>query len=292
MSFWQEVAGRISDASGQAFDPRPPSGLGGGCINDAFRLSDGRQDWFVKTNDADRLDMFEAEAEGLNTLAAADAIGVPQALCCGIFEGRSFIVMQHLQLGRGSSRDWTKAGHQLADLHRSSSDAFGWGRDNTIGATAQHNDWRQDWIVFWREQRLGFQLELAEQRGYGGRLQSLGELLLARFPALIGHDPEPSLLHGDLWGGNIGFGQDGEPFIFDPATYYGDREAELAMTELFGGFSSDFYAAYRESWPVDPGYGVRRDLYNLYHVLNHLNLFGGGYGSQATAMMQRLLAEC
>ncbi len=292
MSCWQEIAQRISETSGQAFDPRPPSGLGGGCINDAFRLGDGRQDWFVKTNDAARLDMFEAEAEGLNSLAAAGAIGVPRALCWGICEDRSFIVMQYLQLGRGSSQDWAKAGRQLAGLHRVSNAAFGWNRDNTIGATQQHNGWDRDWIAFWREQRLGFQLRLAAKRGYGGRLQSLGEQLLVRFPALIGHEPVPSLLHGDLWGGNIGFDRDGEPFIYDPATYYGDREAELAMTELFGGFSADFYAAYNEAWPIDPGYQVRRELYNLYHVLNHLNLFGGGYGSQATAMMQRLLSEC
>ena len=292
MSFWQEIARRISAASGQPFAPRPPSGLGGGCINSTFRLSDARQDWFVKTNDADRLDMFEAEADGLNSLAAAGAIGVPRALCHGTCEGRSYIVMQHLELGRGASRDWARAGRQLADLHRTTSDAFGWGRDNTIGATPQRNAWHRDWIVFWRDQRLGFQLQLAAQRGHGGRLQALGEQLLARFPALIGHDPVPSLLHGDLWGGNIGFAPDGNPFIYDPATYYGDREAELAMTELFGGFSADFYAAYREAWPVGDGYPVRRELYNLYHVLNHLNLFGGGYGRQATAMMQRLLAEC
>ena len=292
MSFWQEIARRISNASGQVFDPRPPCGLGGGCINDAFKLSNGSQAWFVKTNDADRLDMFEAEAAGLNGLASAGAIGVPRPLCTGAEAGQSFIVMEYLSLGQGGMQDWSRAGRQLAELHRTQGKAFGWGRDNTIGATPQLNDWRQDWVAFWRDQRLGYQLELAASRGHHGQLQVLGEQLLTRFAALLDHAPAPSLLHGDLWGGNIGFTDDGDPVIFDPATYYGDREAELAMTELFGGFGSDFYAAYREAWPVDPGYPVRRELYNLYHVLNHLNLFGGGYGSQATTMMQRLLAEC
>ena len=292
MSIWQTIAEQIGAQTGQAFEPAAPTGLGGGCINSAFRLSDGNHSWFVKTNSADRLDMFEAEAAGLDALADAGAIGVPHALCTGSGEGLSFIVMQHLDLGRGSRDGWRQAGRQLAALHRESTEAFGWSRGNTIGATPQHNRWEGDWVRFWREQRLGFQLELAAANGYGGPLQSLGEQLLMRFPALIDHSPMPSLLHGDLWGGNMAFTRDGAPIIYDPATYFGDREAEMAMTELFGGFSADFYAAYREAWPLDAGYRVRRELYNLYHVLNHLNLFGGSYGSQAQGMMQRLLSEC
>jgi len=292
MSIWHDIATHISTASGRPFAPHPPAGTGGGCINSAFRLSDGAQSWFVKTNRAALLDMFEAEAAGLDALAASATIAVPRALCTGVSGDTSYIVMQHLELGRGSASGWRAAGRQLAALHRCSGGAFGWERDNTIGATPQHNAWRDDWIAFWREQRLGFQLAEAARNGHGGRLQSLGEQLCERFPVLIDHDPPPSLLHGDLWGGNIGFTHTGQPVIFDPATYFGDREAELAMTELFGGFSADFYAAYREAWPIGPGYGVRKTLYNLYHVLNHLNLFGGGYGGQAEHMMQALLAEC
>jgi fructosamine-3-kinase len=292
LSVWQDIAEQISARTMQAFAPEAPTGLGGGCINSAFRLSDGKQTWFIKTNGADRLDMFEAEAAGLEALAAAGAIGVPHALCTGSSGGLSFIVMQHLELGGGGNDSWVKAGRQLAELHKESTCAFGWVRENTIGATPQHNRWDKDWITFWREQRLGFQLGLAAANGHGGRLQSLGEQLLARFPALIDHAPRPSLLHGDLWGGNLGFTREGEPVIYDPATYFGDREAEIAMTELFGGFNADFYASYREAWPMDAGYRVRRELYNLYHVLNHLNLFGGGYSSQAQGIMQRLLAEC
>jgi fructosamine-3-kinase len=292
LSIWQDIAEQISAHTGRSFAPDAPSGLSGGCINSAFKLSDGSQTWFVKTNAADRLDMFEAEAAGLDALGGAAAIGVPNALCTGRSEGLSFIVMQYLELGRPGNDGWREAGRQLALLHQESGQAFGWVRNNTIGATPQPNRWEDDWTRFWQEQRLGFQLRLAASNGYGGRLQSLGEQLLTRFPALIDHSPVPSLLHGDLWGGNLGFTRDGRPVIYDPATYFGDREAEIAMTELFGGFSTDFYAAYNEAWPLNAGYRIRRELYNLYHVLNHLNLFGGGYASQAQGMMQRLLAEC
>jgi fructosamine-3-kinase len=143
-----------------------------------------------------------------------------------------------------------------------------------------------------RDQRLGFQLRLAAQNSLGTKLQRLGELLLANLEGFFpGYRPPASLLHGDLWGGNAAFAISGEPVVFDPAVYYGDREADLAMTELFGGFDSRFYAAYREAWPLDPGYGTRKTLYNLYHILNHANLFGGGYVSQTENMLQRLLAE-
>ena len=292
MSLWDDIARAIGDASGTPFAPGSPGSLGGGCINSAFRLGDGVHDWFVKTNSADRLDMFEAEAAGLDALADSGTLRVPRPLCTGISGNTAFIVMQHIAFGRNGAQGWRVAGRQLAAMHRHSADAFGWSRDNTIGATPQPNAWHDDWIDFWREQRLGFQPDLAARNGHGGRLQSLGEHLLSRFAVLVDHAPRPALLHGDLWGGNLSFDTAGTPVIYDPATYYGDREAELAMTELFGGFSADFYAAYREAWPLDGGYRVRRELYNLYHVLNHLNLFGGGYAGQAERMMQTLLASC
>ena len=165
-------------------------------------------------------------------------------------------------------------------------------KSNFIGTTPQPNAWKDNWIDFWREQRLGFQLQLAATNGYGSQLQSLGENLLDALPAFFeGYAPQPSLLHGDLWNGNHAYQADGTPTLFDPAVYYGDRECDIAMTELFGGYSADFYSAYRASWSLDAGYSVRRDLYNLYHILNHANLFGGGYARQAEQMMQRLLVE-
>jgi len=148
-----------------------------------------------------------------------------------------------------------------------------------------------DWIAFYRAWRLRPQFELARHNAAPRGLLRQGERLLERLEAFFpGYHPMPSLLHGDLWGGNHGYA-DGVPVLFDPAVYYGDREVDLAMTELFGGYPADFYAAYREAWPLDPGYRVRKPLYNLYHVLNHFNLFGGGYAAQAEAMVRRLLAE-
>jgi fructosamine-3-kinase len=185
-----------------------------------------------------------------------------------------------------------RLGRNLARMHRVTGSRFGWHRDNTIGATPQVNTASEDWIAFWREQRLGFQLNLAAAKGHGGRLIANGMRLMERLPAFFpGGRPQPSLLHGDLWSGNAARTAEGEPVIFDPAVYYGDREADLAMTELFGGFPRPFYEAYAAEYPLDPGYAARKPLYNLYHVLNHLNLFGGGYGAQALRLMEQLLAS-
>ena len=291
MTDWHSIASQIGDVTGDAFRPGAPRSMGGGCINTAVKLCEGERCYFVKLNDARQLAMFEAEYEGLAEMAGAEAIRVPQPLCTGSDGREAWIAMEYIPLGRPSAQSQAEAGAQLATMHRQRSEEFGWHRDNTIGSTPQPNDWTAGWVHFWRVHRLGFQLELAAGHGYTGRLQDLGARLLGEIPAFVDHDPQPSLLHGDLWGGNIGYDPEGTPVIFDPAVYYGDREADLAMTELFGGFGGDFYAAYNEVWPLDAGYKVRKTLYNLYHILNHLNLFGGGYGGQAVGMMERLLSE-
>lgn len=282
------LAEAIHAATGEAFEIARRQAVGGGDINQAEKLTgrDGRN-YFVKLNRADRLAMFQAEAEGLEELGRADAVRVPRPICAGIDAGRAFLVLEYLNLdGRG---DAAELGRRLAALHRTTADAFGWRRDNTIGATPQPNAWLGDWIAFLHERRLGFQLQLAGRNGAPRRLLIEGGRLLESLDRFFdAYVPVPSLLHGDLWGGNHGF-TGGEPVLFDPAVYYGDREADLAMTELFGGFPNGFYAAYREAWPLDPGYETRRTLYNLYHVLNHFNLFGGGYAGQAERMVGRLL---
>jgi fructosamine-3-kinase len=290
MHAWQTIAEHIAESTGRPFDPSAPRSLGGGCINQALLLADDRSQWFVKFNSRTQLPMFEAEYAGLAALAATDTIGVPQPLLSGTAGEYAYLVMEYLELGPGSHDSARLAGRQLAALHRSSAANFGWTRDNTIGSTPQINAWTRNWGEFWQHHRLGYQLELAARRGFRGRLQSLGERLLARVPELLAHNPSPALMHGDLWGGNMAYTASGRPVIYDPAPYFGDREAEIAMTELFGGFGRDFYAAYQEAWPLDPGYATRKTLYNLYHILNHLNLFGAGYAGQAESMMQRLLA--
>ena len=281
----------IRDATHHTFEIRNATPVGGGSINQAFRLESGKGErYFLKINDARHHPMFIAEAAGLDALAATNTLRVPRAIAHGIAGDQGYLVLEYLELGsRGNAR---LLGEQLAALHRCTADQFGFAGDNFIGTTLQPNARTNDWIGFWRQHRLGYQLQLAAKNGYGGQLQGLGERLLDALPAFFaGYSPQPSLLHGDLWSGNHAFLADGTPAIFDPAACYGDRECDLAMTELFGGFPESFYAAYRATWPLDPGYVTRRDLYNLYHILNHTNLFGGGYATQAEQMMQRLLDE-
>ena len=290
MTLRAAIDAAISAATGAPFAAAALTPVGGGNINETFAVGDGTRRYFVKANRSERLAMLEAEADALHALNATRSVRVPQPLCSGTAAGQAFLVLEYLDLrGRG---DAARLGTQLAQLHRVPQSRFGWAHDNWIGSTPQPNGWQHDWIAFWRERRLGFQLQLAAQNGYGGALQRDGEALLAGLEAFFdGYVPAPSLLHGDLWGGNHGFLADGSPVIFDPAAYVGDRECDLAMSELFGGFAADFYAAYRAAWPLEAGYAVRKSLYNLYHVLNHANLFGGGYAAQAARMTAQLLAE-
>jgi len=291
MDPWRDIEAAIREAAGASFAIESRSGAGGGCINECYVVRGRGQAFFVKLNAPKRLSMFEAESAGLDEIARSNTVRVPRPLCHGTGAGASWLVLEHIELGRASGRGMEELGRRLAAMHRVTAAHVGWHRDNTIGATPQINTPCADWIRFWRERRLGFQLRLARENGYGGRLLTQGERLLERLPAFFsGHAPRPSLLHGDLWSGNAAFRRDATPVIFDPAVYYGDREADIAMTELFGGFSADFYRAYDEANARDPGYATRKELYNLYHVLNHLNLFGGGYRAQAERMIEELLA--
>lgn len=287
---WEPIRAAIQAATGEEFEIESCTPVGGGCINAGYRLQGSGRAYFVKLNRAGKGGMFEAEYEGLAEIAATRSVRVPEPVCWGEDGRNAWLVTEFIAFsGRDAAE---RLGLKLAAMHRHTAAAYGWHRDNTIGATPQPNAWMEDWTAFFRERRLRFQLQLAASHGYTGSLQCKGERLLAEMGAFfVGHAPQPSLLHGDLWSGNWATDAGGEPVIFDPAVYYGDREADIAMTELFGGFGPCFYAAYREAWPLDSGYRVRRELYNLYHILNHANLFGGGYAAQAEAMMDRLLAE-
>jgi protein-ribulosamine 3-kinase len=282
----------IGAAMGVKLQPQPAGQAHGGSINTCYRWESDVGSLFVKVAAADSRAMLEAEAVGLEELRRAAAVRVPRVLGVGMHESQSWLALEWIQLGARTGEAEAALGERLASQHRCTAPAFGWYRGNTIGSTSQVNDWMSDWVEFFREHRLRHQLELAGKKGHGGRLQRRGEELLERMGGLFTtYRPAPSLLHGDLWGGNWGVDEGGEPVIFDPAVYYGDREADLAMTRLFGGFGARFYAAYEAAWSPDAGSRARTDLYNLYHVLNHLNLFGGGYSGQALALMERLLAE-
>lgn len=290
MSLIDQISQQIATATGGDFVCTNRQSIGGGCINSAFRIDGENSSYFVKHNAAHMLDMFVAEAAGLQAMADTNTIRVPRPVCHGVADNQSYLVLEYLEFGGG--RSLSALGEQLAAMHRHTDEKFGFDIDNTIGATPQDNTRDNDWVSFWQQQRLGFQLQLANRNGCGSRLLNTGEQLIEQLPQFFtDYQPQPSILHGDLWGGNYSYTVDGQPVIFDPATYYGDREADVAMTELFGGFGRGFYDAYNSMWQLDAGYSVRKTLYNLYHVINHFNLFGGGYLGQAESMISRLLAE-
>ena len=291
---WQSVCEQISEITGERFVQVQSRSVGGGCINSAQVLDDGRRRFFVKYNNSTLLSMFEAEFDGLLEIAQSNSVRVPTPYCSGVSGKAAYLVLEYLPIhGRsGDSASMEKLGWDLVAMHQTTQNQFGWYRDNTIGSTPQLNLQTSQWIDFLRTQRLGFQFDLAAQNGFGRALKARGEKLLANIDSFFsGYAPKPSLLHGDLWSGNCALMDDKQAVIFDPAVYYGDREADLAMTELFGGFPACFYTAYNERWPLDEGYSTRKVLYNLYHILNHLNLFGGGYLSQAQSMIDKLLSE-
>jgi len=292
MDHWHVIAAAIAATTGPPFRVEAQRAAGGGCINEAYVIKGEGRCYFIKLNRAGAVDMFNAEAEGLTAIIATNTVRAPQPICSGSTGGRAYLALEYLPFGRERAAGMALLGAQLAALHRHTQTRYGWHRDNTIGSTPQLNRTADDWIMFWREQRLHYQLQCAARRGLSAALRKKGDRLLTALDGLLGdHRPPASLLHGDLWSGNQAVLAGGQPVIYDPATYYGDRETDLAMTELFGGFSPEFYAAYREHYPLEAGYARRKLLYNLYHVLNHYNLFGGGYAAQAERMIDSLLNE-
>jgi fructosamine-3-kinase len=290
------LARAISDATQAHFEPASSEGVGGGCIHTALRISGdtaaGTRSYFAKVNGASSAPMFDAEADGLAALREAKAVRVPGEIARGDDGERAWLVLEWLDLVPLEGPSAARLGSALAAQHGIPREKFGWARDNFIGASPQVNGWSDEWLPFWREKRLFAQLRLAAHNRLPSRMIDRGERLAADCEAFFRHHrPAKSLLHGDLWGGNAAALADGTPVLFDPAVYVGDREADLAMSELFGGFPADFHAAYRSAFPLDDGYAARRDLYNLYHVLNHANLFAGGYVRQAGQSIERLLSE-
>jgi fructosamine-3-kinase len=291
----------LHDRLGSRLVARTP--VGGGCIHNAWCLrtaGDGRL--FAKTNRADRLPLLEAEAEGLAALArvAPASLVIPEPLARGLAGDEAVLVLPWLELvrrgGEASAASWAECGANLARLHRLSLQpgapgetdrGFGWSRANFIGASPQPNGWREDWGVFFSECRLQPQFRWLARKG--SQLRG-AERLLERLPFLLeGHRAEPCLVHGDLWSGNAALLAGGGSSLFDPAVHRGDREVDLAMARLFGGFPDAFFKGYEEEWPLPEGWRRRVALYNLYHLLNHANLFGGGYNNQAQSVIDSLL---
>jgi fructosamine-3-kinase len=288
----EALRGALETALGWPLEAAPAARVVGGSINECLRWRGAGGDLFVKLAAVERLEMLEAEAAGLRELGDSGAVRVPQVLATGAAGSSAWLALRWIDFSGNTRVSEQSLGEQLAQLHRVTAQRFGWHRHNTIGSTPQHNAWDDDWVRFFVTQRLGAQLVLAERNAAPPRLLDRGRKLAELTAGLFsGSRPAPSLLHGDLWAGNWGTDNTGSPVIFDPAVYFGDREADLAMTHLFGGFGPGFYAAYEAAWPLDRAADTRRTLYNLYHVLNHFNLFGGSYAAQAEGMIERLLGE-
>lgn len=269
----------------------PASRVSGGDISRAYRVETSKGPIFVKLEPREEAARLDAEAEGLEAISRTHAVAVPAVLARGVAGAHAFLALEWLSLGAKSVAVERRLGAALAAMHATTSERFGWPSDNYIGRTPQPNAPTSSWVEFFRERRLRPQLTLAARSGIGNAIVARGETLLANLDALLAdHSPVPSLVHGDLWGGNWGASTDGTPYLFDPAIHYADREVDLAMTRLFGGFGDAFYRAYDEAWPPAPGRERRVDLYNLYHLLNHFNSFGAGYRSAVAACIERVLA--
>lgn len=250
----------------------------GGDICRSYRLYDKqeRHVFFVKTQQQEFLDVFKCEYNNLVEIANSNTILSPKTIAYGKDNNTSFLILEYLNFSNENND--ALLGKQLARLHRNTHSQFGFFENNFIGTTPQHNQYSNNWAEFWIEQRLQTQLQLAYKNGFAEQLQATEKLLIESCARLLEvHKPSPSLVHGDLWGGNKAFLSKDKPVIFDPACYYGDREVDIAMTQLFGGFNKAFYSAYNQEWPLGSNYQQRAILYNLYHQLNHLNLFGSIY---------------
>ncbi len=263
--------------------------VSGGCINSTVKLTCGVKNYFLKWNDGNRYPaMFQTEKMGLELLASTKTIKIPQVMALGEAAGQSYLMLEYIKTSDRSDVAWEKFGGQLAYMHQHSHEKFGLEIDNYIGSLKQSNRQHSNWIDFFCAERLEAQVKLGKDTGKVRQEIARGfKILYKRLPDLIPEQKEPALLHGDLWGGNLLMDERGETFIFDPAVYYGHREAELAYTRLFDRFPDSFYRGYEEVYPLEKGWQQRADLFNLYPLLVHVNLFGGGYLSQVQSILHK-----
>lgn len=287
-AFWQTIGKDISAATSTDFSVVKADRISGGDINQSFTVYNNKQRFFIKVNKADMAAMFEQEAYALKAINSTNAIACPNVICLGSTGSLSYLVLEYLTIDKSQQSNWYQYGQELAQMHEAAVHGqFGWQEDNFIGVTPQSNQWQSNWRSFFAEQRIGWQLQLLREKSI--KLGNIDHIVDACHKGLLHHKVLPSLVHGDLWQGNMGFCE-GKPLIFDPASYYGDREVDIAMTELFGTLPQDFYQGYQSISAIPPGYEKRKHIYNLYHILNHANLFGEVYIDQARASITRILA--
>lgn len=273
------VESALGDRPGHGQRITGTASVGGGCISPVARVTTASGDrFFLKWSTPDHPDgLLAAEARGLRRLAVTGTVRVPTVVA----SEADWLLLEWLEPGSGGAEGWERLGRDLAALHRHRDDHFGADADNFIGSLPQANDRSLEWAEFWRSHRLEPQLRMAADSGHfdGNDRARFGRLLSALDGILgVGDDEGPSVLHGDLWGGNVHFTAGGAPALVDPSVYHGHREVDLAMSELFGGFGERFQQAYREAWPLADGYApARRAVYQLYYLLVHVNLFGASY---------------
>lgn len=268
------------------------TGIGGGCINNAFRYDTDEGAFFVKKHRSLDVSVFRAEALGLRALCDTKTLRVPHPVCYGKLPGGgSFFIMEYLEMCSGGSFSQEEFGHKLALMHSVIEEGrFGFDIDNVIGSTPQYNSWSNDWVSFFSERRLKAQLDFVAENYQDEEILRYGERLLLRLPQFFsGIEVKPSLIHGDLWSGNVCADVNGVPIIFDPASYYAHHEAEWGIMTMFGGFSGVCQRAYEEIFPRKPGFSERLSLYQLYHYLNHYNIFGSSYRSTCISLLRSLL---
>ncbi|WP_162046340.1 fructosamine kinase family protein [Vibrio taketomensis] len=286
---WQAISEQLSETLMFSYTIREKTKLSGGDISESYMISDGEQRYFVKVNSRAFLANFEVEAENLKALRETRTVFVPEFVDIGHSKHNSFLILNYLSTKRLESSDASfRFGQQLAELHSwGEQKEFGFDQDNYIGSTIQPNQWNRKWSRFFADQRIGWQLQLIKEKGV--TLVDIPEFTKLIQDLLSHHQPRPSLLHGDLWHGNVANSAFG-PICYDPSCYWGDRECDIAMTELFGGFHEEFYRGYESLSPLSSGYDERKHIYNLYHILNHYNLFGGHYLDDAQMLIERIQA--
>ncbi len=285
---WASIEQAIKLETGNAFSIKKKQATSGGDINQTFWLSDNRSNYFVKINDKNHINHFESEAYALQKIKSLRQIKCPDVIAIGTTLNTSYLVLSYLPLETPNKESWFTLGEQLADMHKNSEHGqFGWQTDNYIGDTLQPNSWSSKWRTFFSEQRIAWQLQLLREKSIKlGNIEHIAEVC---HDALLHHQVKPCLVHGDLWQGNVGFSGN-ESVIFDPACYYGDREVDIAMTELFGNLPCEFYLGYQSVYPLPESYEQRKIIYNFYHILNHANIFGGIYIVQARAILSRIMS--
>lgn len=286
---WQAISQQLSETLMFSFNIEEKNRLHGGDISECYMISDGEQRYFVKVNTRDFLHKFEIEAENIRIMRESNTVFVPEVILTGKSKQHSFIVLNYLPTKQlDDDKNSYLFGQQLAKLHQwGEQKEYGFDQDNYIGATLQPNKWDRKWARFFAEQRIGWQLQLAKEKGVN--LVNINDFIQVVYDRLATHQPTPSLLHGDLWHGNVANSVFG-PICYDPSCYWGDRECDIAMSELFEGFQPEFYQGYESILPIDYRYSERKDIYSLYHLLNHYNQFGGHYLDQSQKLINQILS--